>query len=167
MNIILLDKNSQSLIKGRLEKAELSDMKTITDGWEFNWRKHFNLPHSKAFKVITNSNAGRIEGLMIFQKIKNEEPYMAYLESAPHNRGTEKKLDYVAGCLIGKAYELSNMEGRNFYKGFLSFKCTNEKVMKVYHDKYGAVRVGQSMMYIEPIAGNKIVNEYLLRQLIA
>jgi len=38
---------------------------------------------------------------MILQVIEGES-IMAYLESARHNKGSGKDLDYVAGCLIAK-----------------------------------------------------------------
>jgi hypothetical protein len=89
---------------------------------------------------------------------------MAYLESAPHNRGNEKELDYVAGCLIAKACELSTLEGKGHFRGFLSFQCMDEDVIKVYHHKYGATRVNETYMYIDPKAGNELVERYLLRE---
>jgi hypothetical protein len=101
---------------------------------------------------------------MIFQMLNKEEPYMAYLESAPHNRGREKELDYVAGCLIAKACELSTLDGVGHFKGFWSFQCMDEEVIRVYHHKYGAHRVDETYMFIEPQTGNKLIEKYLLRK---
>lgn len=82
---------------------------------------------------------------------------MAYLESAPHNRGKNKEFDYVAGCLIARACQLSIMEGKGHFKGFLSFQCMDEEVIRVYHHKYGAHRVDETYMFIEPKTSNELV----------
>jgi hypothetical protein len=163
MKVLLLDTVSAELVDARLLPAVLKDMKTITDGWHFNWRRQFGLPHSKAFKIVTG-HPERIEGLLIFQILNKEEPYMAYLESAPHNRGNEKQLDYVAGCLIAKACQLSTLEGIGHFRGFLSFQCMDEEVISVYHHKYGAYRVNTTYMFIDPKTGNELVERYLLRE---
>jgi hypothetical protein len=163
MKILLLDTERAKLFAAQLLPAVLKDMKTITEGWYFNWRRQFALPNSKAFKIVTG-NPERIEGLMIFQILNKEEPYMAYLESAPHNRGNKKEFDYVAGCLIAKACQLSTLEGAGHFRGFLSFQCMDEEVIRVYHHKYGAYRVNKTYMFIDPKTGNELVDRYLLRK---
>lgn len=74
MNILLLEVASKKLLKGKLLPAEFKDMRTITDGWNFNWRRHFRLPGSRTFKIVTGAHPEKIEGLMIFQLQHNEEP---------------------------------------------------------------------------------------------
>lgn len=162
MEVILLETSTQSVIKGQLKPAKIEDMRTIADGWKFNWRKHFYLPNAKAFKVYTGKNSNEIEGLMIYQNLKSGQPYMAYLECGRYNKGKKKKYDHVAGCLIAKACQLSSIEGKDLHKGYLSFKCMDEKVISLYHNKYGAVRVDEHWMYIDPKTGNELVEKYLL-----
>jgi hypothetical protein len=164
MKVLLFEVSSGRLLEARLIPAILKDMRSITDGWHFNWRKQFQLPNSRAFKIIVNDYPDRIEGLMIFQMLNKEEPFMAYLEAAPHNRGQSKELDYVAGCLIAKACQLSTMEGKGYFQGFLSFRCMDEEVISVYHHKYGAYRVDETYMFIDPETGNELVERYLLRE---
>src|ERR1035438_7113665 len=114
MRIKLLDVASRNLIDGQLLIANLKDMKDhIHDKWHFNWKRHFSLPNSKAFKIVTISKPEQIEGLMIFQMLQKSVPYMAYLESAPGNVGNGKKIDRIAGCLIAKACQLSFIEGKD------------------------------------------------------
>jgi hypothetical protein len=163
MIILLRDTNSSALVKAQLLPAVLKDMKTITDGWHFNWRRQFALPNSRAFKIVTGTPE-RVEGLMIFQMLNKEEPYMAYLESAPHNIGHEKEFDYVAGCLIARACQLSISDGVGHFKGFLSFQCMDEEVIRVYHHKYGAHRVDETYMFIEPKTSSELIELYLLRK---
>lgn len=165
MQILLLDTRSQQLVDAEILPAKITDMRGISDGWKFSWKKHFGLAASKAFKAVIKSDPDRIQGLLIFQMLGKEEPYMAFLESAPHNKGSDKQFNFVAGCLISRACQLSFIEGKGHYQGFLSFQCMDEEVIKVYHDKYGAIRVDQTYMYINPTAGKKLIEEYLFREL--
>jgi hypothetical protein len=163
MEVHLLETATQRLTAAELLAAKKADMRGITDGWEFSWKKHFELPNSKAFKIVLTSNPNEIQGLLIFQMLGKREPYMAYLEAAPHNKGKDKQFDYVAGCLIAKACQLSFVNGEGQYEGFLSFNCMDEKVIKVYHNKYGAIRVDKTYMFIDPPTGKKLIAEYLFR----
>jgi hypothetical protein len=164
MEVLLLEIASQKLINAELMPAKISDMKGITDGWDFSWKKHFNLPNSKAFKIVLKSAPGIVQGLLLFQMLGKEEPYMAFLESAPHNKGKDKQFDFVAGCLISMACQLSFLEGKGHYEGFLSFQCMDEKVIKVYAEKYGAIRADRTFMFIEPSVGKQLIEEYLFRK---
>jgi len=164
MKVLLLEVASQKLIDAELVPAKISDMKGITDGWDFSWKKHFNLPNSKAFKIVLKSEPEVVQGLLLFQMLGKEEPYMAYLESAPHNKGKDKQFDFVVGCLISWACQLSFLEGEGHYEGFLSFQCMDEKVIKVYAHKYGATRVDKTIMFIKPTVGKQLIEEYLFRK---
>jgi hypothetical protein len=160
MEIFLLNTSTREIVRAQLLPAIARDMRNITDGWMFNWRRHFGLPGAKAFKVITGNN--EIQGLMIFQVVDGE-PMMAYLESAPENRGDNKAYDYVAGCLIAYACRLSLIHGKDWHQGFLSFQCMDEEVIRVYHYKYGAVRLDETWMFIEPPQGAILIEKYIER----
>ena len=162
MKVQLLDVRKDALVEAKLIRAGLVDMKGhIHDGWQFDWKKHFGLVHSQAFKIVTMANPNKVQGLMIFQMLQKTIPYMAYLESAPHNKGSKKELDFVAGCLIAKACQLSFTEGKDDHKGYLSFRCMDEIVIANY-GKYGAVRIGNThSLLIEPAVGSKLIEEYL------
>jgi len=160
VEIFLLNTASKEIVIAQLLPAAARDMRNTTDGWMFNWRRHFSLPGAKAFKVITGQND--IQGLMIFQLVDGE-PTMAYLESAPENRGDGKAYDYVAGSLIAYACRLSLIHGKDWHQGFLSFQCMDEEVIRVYHDKYGAVRLDDTWMFIEPPQGTILIEKYIER----
>ena len=90
---------------------------------------------------------------------------MAFLEVAPHNRGKEKRHDWVAGCLIAFACRQSFIKGR---EGYLAFDVMEEKdedtlkLMNLYSQKYNAVRLDASTtMIIVPQGSEKLINEYL------
>jgi hypothetical protein len=160
VEVFLLNTTTCEIVAARLLPAVAHDMRNTTDGWMFNWKRHYKLPGAKAFKIITGEND--IQGLMIFQVIEGE-PLMAYLESAPENKGDSKVYDYVAGCLIAYACRLSLTHGKDWHRGFLSFQCMDEEVIRVYHHKYGAVRVNKTFMFIDPPQGTILIEKYIER----
>ena len=95
------------------------------------------------------------------------EPYMAFLEIAPHNKGHHKKFDKIAGCLIAFACRLSFKEGEGDYKGWLAFDVLEEdkqdeiKLMAVYCEKYGAIKFGETTMLITPENGQDLITKFL------
>jgi hypothetical protein len=97
------------------------------------------------------------------------EPYMTYVEIAPHNKGEKRTYDHVAGCLIAFACRLSIKNGTGDYRGWLAFDVLEEngkdtiKLMAVYSLKYKAMRFGDTSMLITPTAGEVLIEEYLKR----
>lgn len=95
------------------------------------------------------------------------EPYMAYIEIAPHNKGKTKIHDHVAGCLIAFACRLSFLFGVDHFKGWLAFEVMEEnkddevKLMAVYCEKYGALKWGDKMMVISPEVGELLITKFL------
>jgi len=105
---------------------------------------------------------------MIFQLVDNKQPFLAYVEVAPQNKGDEKKHDHIAGCLIAYAFKLSLMRGVDKYKGALHFKIGEErkeneiKLMALYSTKYNAYRLGNSnIMAIYDDDGEQLIKRYL------
>lgn len=92
---------------------------------------------------------------------------MAYLEVAPHNKGAGKKHDHVAGCLIAHACKISLKEAKGDYTGTLVFdemerlEEDQQKLMKLYTDKYHANAVDCNTMMILPEAAATLISEYL------
>ncbi|WP_245895681.1 hypothetical protein [Flavobacterium album] len=95
------------------------------------------------------------------------EPYMAFVEIAPHNQGKDKEFERVAGCLIAFACRLSFIKGNDIYRGWLAFDVLEEdkeaeiKLMANYSQKYHAKRFGETTMVIPPEGGQKLIEEFL------
>lgn len=95
------------------------------------------------------------------------EPYMAYIEIAPHNKGLHKKYDHVAGCLIAYASRLSFTLGQGAFKGWLAFdvqeptKADQSKLMTLYSVKYRAKKFDETTMLIAPEDGEELIEKYL------
>ena len=140
---------------------------SITDEWRFNFKKHSKQSGFQTYILICEEMPDGIEGCLIFKMKDKVEPYMAFIEIAPHNKGMDRKYDKVAGCLIAFACRLSFIIGESDYKGWLAFDVLEEdkeneiKLMSLYAKKYGALKFGKTTMVIPPEGGEKLINEFL------
>lgn len=140
---------------------------SLNDGWRFNFHKHARKKDCRAFVLVCEDTPNVIEGCLIFEMRNGIEPYMAYVEVAPHNRGEGKVLEDVAGCLIAAACRLSEKHGEGHHRGWLTFDVMEQrkedeiKLMAVYCQKYGALRFGETAMVIAPDSGEKLIRQYL------
>ena len=143
---------------------------SLTDGWRFNFKKHSKKATFQTYVLVCEDTSDIIEGCLIFEMKDTVEPYMAYIEIAPDNKGKSKRFDNVAGCLIAYACRLSFIQGKDHYKGWLAFDVLEEskqdevKLMSMYSKKYGALKFGETTMVIPPNAGEKLIEEFLNRR---
>lgn len=76
-----------------------------------------------------------------------------------HIGSSDKKFEYVAGCLIAFACRESfKIEGS--YKGFLTF-VSKSNLIEWYKEKYGAIQALGQRMFIEDKIGLKLIKKYL------
>ena len=140
---------------------------SLTDGWRFNFKKHSKKTIYQTYVLVCEETPNTIEGCLIFEMKDTIEPYMAYVEIAPHNKGEKRRFNNVAGCLIAYACRLSFILGKDHYKGWLAFDVLEEskqdeiKLMSMYSKKYGALKFGETTMVIPPQAGEKLIMEFL------
>lgn len=140
---------------------------SITDGWRFNFKKHSKKAGFQTYVLVTEKTPKTVEGCLAFQLRDTVEPYMAYIEIAPHNKAKTKMYDNVAGCLIAYACRLSFLDGVGHFKGWLTFDVMEEdkgdeiKLMAVYCQKYGALKWGETTMVISPEAGENLIVKFL------
>ncbi|MDR2236086.1 MAG: hypothetical protein LBE92_08180 [Chryseobacterium sp.] len=169
MKVKILRTEDGELIDGEISEAKNKsiNLPSISDHWRFNFKKHSQNKNTKTY-ILTLDHEEIIEGCLIFEMRDKVEPYMAYIEVAPHNKGKWKKLDRVAGCLIAFASRLSFIYGKKDYTGWLTFDVKEEtgeerdKLMAVYSEKYKAVRINDTtIMFISPENGEWLINEYL------
>lgn len=167
MRVKLLDRLKQE-VEAEIVEGSSVRLPTFHDGWRFNFNKHSKVPETLTYALVTKNSPHIVEGCLIYRMLNKNEPYMAYLEVAPHNKGTEKMYDRVAGSLIAYACRLSFIQGQGIYKGWLLFdvqeedKRDEEKLMKVYSSKYKAKRIDKTTaMCISPKDGEALINEYL------
>ncbi len=140
---------------------------SLTEGWRFNFKKHSKRKGFITYVLVGEDSPGKIEGCLIFQMKNTVEPYMAFIEVAPHNRGKNKVFDRVAGCLIAFACRLSFIHGKDDYQGWLAFdvlegsKEDEIRLMAIYCKKYGALKYGDTTMVIPPDAGEQLIGDFL------
>ncbi len=143
------------------------NLPSLTDGWRFNFKKHAKVKGYETYILVQEDNPDKIEGCLIFEMKNKIEPFMAYVEIAPHNQGKERLFERVAGCLIAFACRLSFLKGNDDYRGWLAFEILEEdnvvemKLMSNYSQKYYALRFGETTMVIPPEGGQKLINEFL------
>jgi len=169
VNIKLIEIKSSNILNAIIiSKENLNiDLPSFNDGWRFNFNKHSKKKNFKTYTVICENSPDIIEGCLIFEMKNKIEPYMAYIEVAPHNRGENKEKENVAGCLIAFACRLSFTKGQNDYQGWLAFDVLEEskedeiKLMSMYSKKYHALRFDNTTMVIPPEGGEILINEFL------
>jgi hypothetical protein len=142
---------------------------SLTDGWRFNFKSNTAKEKLQTYVLVCDDTPQTIEGCLSFKMRGKIEPYMAYVEVAPHNQGTNRLFDSVAGCLIAFACRLSIKHGEGDYKGWLAFdvleqdKAKEQKLMKLYSNKYQAMRwMNTTTMVIPPEGGEQLIDEYLI-----
>ncbi len=167
MDVKIIDVNSKSEIKAKiaLVTKNKSNLPSINDGWRFNFSKHAKGKNYETYTLATIAMPDEIEGCLIINTKGSFLVYMAFVEVAHHNSGKEKVYDRVAGCLIAFACRQSFIKGK---EGYLAFDVQEEqkeneiKLMKMYSEKYKAVRLGDSTtMIILPEGSEKLINEFL------
>ncbi|REC50253.1 hypothetical protein [Chryseobacterium pennipullorum] len=169
MKIKIIKVEDNEFVEGEIIEARKLNvvLPSITDGWRFNFKKHSKNKDAQVFVLIIDGN-NRIEGCLIFEMKDKVEPYMAFIEVAPHNRGDKKEFESIAGCLIAYACKLSFVYGKKWYTGWLAFDVQEEteestlQLMAIYSKKYRAQRFADTtIMLISPEDGEWLINEYL------
>jgi len=169
MNVKILKIDINDLVDAKIldAKSIKVNLPSITDGWIFNFKKHAKEKNHEVYILICEETPDIIEGCLIFEMKGKIEPYMAFIEVAPHNKGNDKRYDRIAGSLIAFACRLSFKNGKGDYLGYLTFDVQEEnkedeiKLMAVYSKKYNALKYGATTMIIPPSGGEKLINEFL------
>lgn len=170
MNVKILRIAIDELVEALIIQRKAAQLPSMHQGWRFNFDKHIRrLAYAKAYVLVCEDTPDIIEGCMIFQMQNNKVPYMAYLEVAPHNFGSTKQYDFVAGSLIAFACSQSLLEGKDEYNGVLYFDVREAspsdqyKLMEQYRKKYYARQLSDTKMYIGGEDRKSLIKEYLER----
>ncbi|WP_160129072.1 hypothetical protein [Kordia antarctica] len=167
MNAKIIEVITKSEIKSKISLITKNKNKlpSINDGWRFNFSKHSKGKNYETYTLTTNTTPEIIEGCLIINIKTPHQVYMAFVEIAPRNKGDKKKYDNVAGCLIAFACRQSFINDR---EGYLAFDVLEEKkedelkLMKMYSQKYNAVRLDNSTtMIILPKGSEALINKFL------
>ncbi len=169
--IKILDSHQDVWQDGRIIEGKGFTLPGFHEGWRFNFSSHAKSRDAFPYILIVEKTPGIIEGCLIYKMRGEKEPYMAYVEIAPRNKGKDRKYENVAGCLIAYACRLSFILGKGDYKGWLAFDVQEEqeedqrKLMANYSQWYNARRVSETTMLIMPEDGEQLIEKYLNSEL--
>lgn len=169
MNVKIVEAKSGKIVRAIILRANESKIQlpSLIEGWRFNFRKHSKKKQYQTYVLTRIDTPQIVEGCLIFEMKGEIEPYMAYVEIAPKNRGFNSEYEKVAGCLIAFACRLSFINGKGDYHGWLAFDVLEEsedevRLMTIYSSKYKALRFGETTtMVIPPEGGEILIEEFL------
>lgn len=169
MKVLVLEDDTNRWVSALIRLSKKSETPSVNDGWVFNFKKIGVKKGKKTFVLVREKSPEIIEGCMIFSEHETFGPFMDLLEVAPHNKGTRGLYKKVAGCLIAYACGLSFEHGVEEDKGILTFQAfgktedSQEKLEKLYREKYGAIKNPSGFMEIHPDTSKKLIKKYLNR----
>jgi len=160
MQIYLIETQTGKAVPALILEAKKQDMPLKKDGWNFTWKDLYKNKDAVFYKLVLEATPDVVEGVIMIS-IQNEEMvYLNNVELAPHNIGTDKRYDYVAGCLIAYGCLYSHRNGVGHYKGFVCFD-SKTALINHYRTKYGAEQLMGQRMFIAPITGIELIKKYL------
>jgi hypothetical protein len=137
---------------------DVSDL--IKRGWLFDWSDE-ELKKTNIYKLLIKGN-DTIQGLVSAEVVRGAV-YVHLAESAPHNRGANKRYEGVGGHLFAIAMKLSVVNG---FDGYIYFEAKNMELVKHYEKMLGAsmlpTRIHAYRMEVLEEQAHKIIDEYTL-----
>lgn len=143
----------------RISKPEIKKLKN----WAFDW----NDPALKQDDIykLTIDGQDSIEGLIALQYLERDRAvYVHIAESAPHNRGADKRYIGVGGHLFAIAAQKSLDAG---FGGFFFMDAKNLDLVHHYQKTLGAVWLGmphEYRMLVEEDAAERLLDIYTLKE---
>ncbi|MDP3914359.1 MAG: hypothetical protein Q8R96_11570 [Bacteroidota bacterium] len=133
-----------------LKREELKNLKR---GWRFEWKKEFQ--NGKVYKLVNRYAPEVIQGLISLVN-GNDHIYINLIETAPHNFGSNKIYEGVAGNLVAFACKLSLDCG---FDGYVSFEAKT-KLIGHYEKTLKAKLLTHNRMYIDKNAAENLIDKY-------
>jgi len=92
MNVEILEIKTEKLVAAKIRNGAPNEMPSIHENWTFNFNNHIKLPNRTAYVLVKEDSPKIIEGCLIFEMKDKKIAYVAYIEVAPHNKGTKRWL---------------------------------------------------------------------------
>jgi hypothetical protein len=148
-------------VKGDIEFAaeileiEERDFVTIKKSgqFDFDWSKEKDY---HIFKIVKKGDKKILGLLSVINYPRELRIHVNLVESSNDNKGKEKKIDRIAGCLLAFAAKLAFEKG---YLGFVSLIPKTE-LIELYVKKYGFIAYGNQLA-IEKQASINLIDKYL------
>jgi hypothetical protein len=167
MKVKIQHTKTGQLINALIKDGSLYSLPKPEYGWKFDFEKFSVGANNFVYVLCREDEVSTIEGCLIFKLLNNNEPILAYIEAAPHNKGKDKTYENVGACLIAYACKLSFQYGHLQFKGWLAFTVQEKdtelqtKLMKLYKEKYFAKKLTKTAMIIQPIDAEKLIERHL------
>lgn len=152
----LKNKKTGETLKSVIEKVIRADYKFISKSGEytFEWLEESK---NEVYKIYLKDENHKILGLISLVDYPEEyRLHLNLIEVAMSNRGKEKEIENIAGCLIAFACRLAF--DRDYF-GFVSLK-PKTKLIGLYQKKYGFRPYGR-LLAVEQKASIVLINKYL------
>jgi hypothetical protein len=138
----LVDLHSNQAFEAEIEAVDEEDFDMIRslDQFEFDWHKE---KRNEVYKIVEKyQDAPEILGLISISDITEElRIHIHLIENSNENKGKNKKIDRIAGCLLAFACSIAFKRG---YLGFTSLVPKTE-LIGLYVDKYGFQQYGRQL----------------------
>lgn len=140
----LLNLKNHQKFEAEIIEVDVKDYKMIKKSkqFEFDWEKE---KENHVFKIVKQSESSEdqeILGLISLINISEEfRIHISLIENSNANKGRDKKIDRVAGCLLAFAAQVAFENG---YQGFVSLVPKTE-LIKLYVNKYGFSQYGRQL----------------------
>ena len=87
MNVKILKIDENILVNAKISDSKLTkiNLPSFNDGWRFDFNKHSKKINFKTYILVSEASLDKVEGCLIFEMRDKVEPYMAFIEIAPHN----------------------------------------------------------------------------------
>lgn len=136
-------------------EMEEEDYKRIEKSKRFHFEWVLEKKHH-VFKLISLEDE-KILGLLSLQNIPEEfRIHIHLLENSNENKGRNKEIEGIAGCLLAYSVQLSFGKG---YGGFTSL-IPKTRLITLYVNKYGFSQYGRQLA-IEGNAAIQLIKKYL------
>lgn len=155
--MILINRETDEEFEAEIIKVEEEDFIAIKEEgrFDFDWDQE---SENSVFKLVAlNDITSEIYGLISIKDIADEmRIHINLVENANENKGRNKKIDRVAGCLIAFAVQVA------FEKGYLGFTSLVPKTRLINHyvEKYGFSQFGRQLA-IERQDAIELIKKYL------
>lgn len=157
----LVDTSTGNVVKTTFSRASSGDLQSVkaAGGWLFDWTDP-DLSADDIYK-LTIDGSEDIQGMVALQYEERSKAVYAHIaESAPWNRGKNKRYEGVGGHLFAIAAQKSMEKG---YNGFVFLDAKNEDLVRHYEEALGAQFLGlvhPYRMIIDEEAAAKLLQTY-------
>src|SRR3569833_2432801 len=97
MKVKIIKVETKEEVEAQIKKGRPAELPSMQQEWRINFDREIKkLKHATGYLLVTELVPEVIEGCMIFQFINIIEPYIAFVEVAPHYKKVRKKKSNVA-----------------------------------------------------------------------